>query len=506
MNYSTNQLFNIIPLFVALPLFGAFILSLVKPKRAGDILSNLINLFLLVLSFVLLRYGTLVYKIGGWEPVNGIPIGIYWVKDGLSTLMLIIVNLVALIATIFSVDYMEKFTEKNRYYCLFLLMLAGMNGVILSGDMFNLFVFLEIAAISSYSLVAFGTESEELEAAFKYQVMGTVASSFILLGIALLYSYTGTLNMADMAKVLAIKNSQLPITNYQLPIFVACLFIMGFGMKAAIMPFHAWLPDAHPSAPAPISAMLSGVLIKVLGVYALTRIVFNIFGMTPFMSNILMVLGVISIIVGAILAIGQRDFKRLLAYSSISQVGYVILGLGLGTPLGILGGLFHLLNHSVFKSLLFLDSGAVVYATGTRDMQKLGGLNERMPVTGGSSFIASMSIAGIPPFSGFWSKLVIIIACLLTSRFGFAIWAIIGSIVTLAYYLKVQRDVFFGPLQENLQETKEVPGFMRASMIVLAVLCTVMGLLLIPQVRDVFLTPAVEVLRNGIEYARTVLM
>jgi formate hydrogenlyase subunit 3/multisubunit Na+/H+ antiporter MnhD subunit len=176
---------TILPLFIALPLFGAFILSLVKPKRAGDILANLINLSLLVLSFVLLRCGTLVYKIGGWEPVNGIPIGIYWVKDGLSTLMLIIVNLIALMSTIFSVDYMEKFTEKNRYYCLFLLMLAGMNGVILSGDMFNLFVFLEIAAISSYSLVAFGTESEELEAAFKYQVMGTVASSFILLGIAL---------------------------------------------------------------------------------------------------------------------------------------------------------------------------------------------------------------------------------------------------------------------------------------------------------------------------------
>lgn len=503
---------NIIPLFVALPLFGAFVLSLVKPKRAGDILANLINLSLLVLSFLLLRYGTLVYKIGGWEPVNGIPIGIYWVKDGLSTLMLIIVNLVALMSTIFSVDYMEKFTEKNRYYCLFLLMLAGMNGVILSGDMFNLFVFLEIAAISSYSLVAFGTESEELEAAFKYQVMGTVASSFILLGIALLYSYTGTLNMADMARVIAIKNSESGIMNsvssishFQLVSFVCGLFIMGFGMKAAIMPFHAWLPDAHPSAPAPISAMLSGVLIKVLGVYALTRVVFNIFGITPFMSKILMVLGIISIIAGAVLAIGQRDFKRLLAYSSISQVGYVILGLGLGTPLGILGGLFHLLNHSIFKSLLFLNSGAVVYATGTRDMQKLGGLNERMPVTGGSSFIASMSIAGIPPFSGFWSKLVIIIACLLANRFGFAMWAIIGSIITLAYYLKVQRDVFFGPLQENLQETKEVPGFMRSSMIILAVLCIVMGLLLVPQVRDVFLTPAVEVLKNGIDYAKVIL-
>ncbi|MCK4255786.1 NADH/ubiquinone/plastoquinone (complex I), partial [candidate division WOR-3 bacterium] len=322
---------NYIPLFIILPLFGAFVLSLVRTRRFGDIFANIINISLFILSLVIIRFGTIVYKIGGWEPVNGIPIGIYWVKDELSTLILIIVNLVALMATIFSINYMEKFTEKNRYYCLFLLMLAGMNGVILAGDLFNMFVFLEIASIASYSLVAFGTESEELEAAFKYQVMGTIASAFILLGIALLYSYSGTLNMADMARVLSSKDATLTI-------FVTGLFIMGFGIKAAIMPFHAWLPDAHPSAPAPISAMLSGVLIKVLGIYALIRIVFNVFGLTQVVSNIFMVLGAISIIIGAILAIGQKDFKRLLAYSSISQVGYIMLGIGLGTPLGILGG------------------------------------------------------------------------------------------------------------------------------------------------------------------------
>jgi len=312
--------------------------------------------------------------------------------------------------------------------------------------------------------------------------------------------------MADMARVIAIKNSQLPITNYQLPIFVACLFIMGFGMKAAIMPFHAWLPDAHPSAPAPISAMLSGVLIKALGVYALVRIMFNIIGITPMFSNILLVLGTLSIMGGVVLAIGQWDFKRLLAYHSISQIGYIILGIGLGTPLGILGGLFHLLNHSVFKSLLFLDSGAVVYATGTRDLEQMGGLNKKMSVTGSSSFIASMSIAGVPPFNGFWSKLIIIIACLQADRIGFAVWAVIGSILTLASFMKVQRYAFFGPLNEKWKEIKEVPGFMRLAMIISAVLCIVMGLLLIPQVRDIFLTPAVEVLRNGIDYAKTVLM
>jgi len=489
---------NLLPIFIALPLLGAFILSLIRQKRVGDVLANLINLSLFIISLLLLRYGNLVYKIGGWQPVNGIPIGIYWVKDGLSTLMLVIVNFVALLSTIFSINYMERFTDKNRYYCLFLLMLLGMNGVILAGDMFNLFVFLEISAIASYSLVAFGTESEELEAAFKYQVMGTIASSFILFGIALLYSLTGTLNMADMASV--IHNASFNIHNGKFLIFVCGLFIAGFGMKGAIMPFHAWLPDAHPSAPAPISAMLSGVLIKVLGIYTISRVIFNIFGLTPMLSNLLMVLGSLSIIAGAILAIGQNDFKRLLAYSSISQVGYIILGLGLGTPLGILGGLLHLLNHSVFKSLLFLNSGAVEYATDNRDLRKMGGLNKKMPVTGTTNFIASMSIAGVPPFNGFWSKLLIILACILTGHFWFAIWAIIGSIITLAYYLKVQKYAFFGTLKKEWEKIKEVPNFMRLSMIILAILCTIMGLLLIPQLREIFLSPGVEVLRNGLQY------
>jgi len=251
-------------------------------------------------------------------------------------------------------------------------MLAGINGVLVAGDVFNLYVFLEIAAITAYFLVAFGIEPESLEAAFRYAVMGSVASVFILLGIALLYSYASTLNMADMAQVLAAKGPAKII------LFVSALFLMGFGLKSALVPFHGWLPDAHPSAPAPISAMLSGILIKVLGIYALSRIFFNVLGMSGTILLIFMFLGALSMIVGVFLAYGQWDFKRLLAYHSISQVGYVVLGLGLATPLGVFGGLFHLFNHSVFKSLLFLNSGAVDYSTGTRDLRQMGGLKEKI--------------------------------------------------------------------------------------------------------------------------------
>jgi multicomponent Na+:H+ antiporter subunit D len=204
--------------------------------------------------------------------------------------------------------------------------------------------------------------------------------------------------------------------------------------------------------------------------------------------------------IGVLLAIYQWDYKRLLAYHSISQVGYIILGIGLGTPLGILGGLFHLINHSIFKSLLFLTSGAVEYATGTRDLRKMGGLKEKMPITAATSLIASMSIAGIPPFNGFWSKLVIIIACIQAGKFGLGLIAVIVSLLTLASFLKVQKYAFFGKLNPEFEQIKEVPTSMKISMILLSIMCVTMGLLLLPGIKEIFLDPAVKVLTEGIKY------
>lgn len=210
-------------------------------------------------------------------------------------------------------------------------------------------------------------------------------------------------------------------------------------------------------------------------------------------------------IVGVFLAIGQWDLKRLLAYHSISQIGYVVLGIGLGTPLGILGGLFHLFNHSVFKSLLFLNSGAVEYATGTRDLQRMGGLFAKMPVTGATSLTASMSIAGIPPFNGFWSKLIIIVAAVQAGYFGYAFLAVIASILTLASFMKVMKYAFYGTLRKRWARIKEVPFFMRLSMCILALICAVGGLLLLPVVKQIFLVPATEALFQGAKYAELIL-
>ena len=496
-----NQSAFLIPWFVVVPLAAAFVNSLIGGRVRGlpALLACLTTFSLLGLSLVSTQFvrinTTLVYHVGGWKP----SIGIAMVLDGLTAFMLVTVNMVAFAIAVYATDYMERFTSKAMFYTLLLLMLSGMNGVIVAGDLFNLFVFLEIAGVASYALVAFGTERHELEAAFKYAVMGTVGSLFILLGIVFLYSVTSTLNMADMSLMLADQR------DHNLILMVSVLFLMGFGLKAALVPFHAWLPDAHPSAPAPISAMLSGVVIKTLGVYALCRIFFNVIGFTPLLSSILMFLGTLSMVVGVLLAMGQRDLKRLLAYSSISQVGYVFLGIGLGTPLGIVGGVFHLFNHSVAKSLLFLNSGAVEYATGSRDLGVIGGLRKKMPITGATSFIASMSIAGIPPFGGFWSKLLIIIAAVQAGYLGYALWAVLVSILTLALFVTVFKDAFLGEPQQVWQGVKEVPGFMQVSMMVLALLSMVSGMLLLPDVKKAFLDPAAAIFSEGTHYAQVIL-
>ena len=498
-----------LPLFVAIPLVTAFVLPLFgkKGKSAATLLANLATTALLVLSIGTIGQSA-VYEIGNWS----IPLGINFVLDGLSSLLLLVISVVSAAAMLFSVRYMEQYTAKAKYLCLFMLMVAGMNGVVLSGDIFNLFVFLEIASLASYALVGFGCEHEELEAAFKYMVLGTIGSIFVLFGVALVYGNTGTLNMAYISKAIAESGLNAGLG------FALALFIVGFGLKAALVPFHAWLPDAHPSAPAPISAMLSGVLIKSLGVYALVRVVFNIFGITASTGWLLLVLGLLSMVAGAFLAMGQWDIKRLMAYSSISQLGYVVLGIGLGgtliakgdnpawASLAILGGLFHLVNHAVYKSLLFLTSGSVQMATGTRQLRELGGLAGKMPVTRATCTIASASIAGIPPFSGFWSKLILMVAAIGAGFYWVAAVIVFVSLCTLIMYLKVQRYAFLGELPENLQQVRENKGSMLIAMIFLACLCVLMGLLVIvPSLKAGILDPAVKVLMDGVLYSANVI-
>lgn len=505
----------LIPTLVIIPLAGAFLIMILGKffKSFPKIFASLILLSLVVISFYsIMNRGTdsVLYKVGGWEPVNKIPIGIYMVLDAFSAILVCIISLIGLLSAFYSVSYISRYTGENYFYALFCLMIAGMNGVVLSGDLFNIFVFLEISVISSYALVAFGVEKNELEASFKYQILGGLASFLILFAIGFIYWKTKTLNIADIKEVFK--------TGYDKPFYllVQILLLCGFGLKAAIIPFHAWLPDAHSSAPSPISSMLSGVLIKAVGIYVIIRLFFNMFVISKEMAVLITFLGALSMVVGVFLAIGQWDLKRLLAYHSISQMGYVILSVGIGmillsenrnpevVALAITGGVFHLINHAVFKSLLFLSAGAIEYRLGTRDLKRMGGLSNSMPATSAASFVASMSISGIPPFNGFFSKLIIIIAAIRAKFYLLALLAVIVSIITLASFLKFQKYAFYGkPADDQRGRVKEVPFPMVFSMVVLSIVCLALSLLVIPGVREAVLAPLVGILTDANLYSST---
>jgi len=508
----------LIPLFVITPLAGAFLIMIIGRFIAefNKYFTSLVLLFLACISFYFLfttGEKIFVYKVGGWEPINRVPIGIYMVMDGLTAIVVCIINLIGFLSAVYSISYIKRYTAGNYFYALFCLMIGGMNGVVLSGDLFNIFVFLEISVISSYALVAFGVESNELEASFKYQILGGVASFLILFGIGFIYWKTKTLNIADIKEAF---NNGYNKTTY---LFIQILLLSGFGLKAAIIPFHAWLPDAHSSAPSPISAMLSGIFIKAVGIYVIIRLFFNMFTTSEEMAILITTLGTLSMVIGVFLAIGQWDIKRLLAYHSISQMGYVVMSVGIGmiliarntkpeiVSLAIAGGLFHLVNHAAFKGLLFLNAGAIEYTIGTRDLKEMGGLAKVMPVTSATSFIASMSISGIPPFNGFFSKLIIIIAAVMGRFYLLAALAVIVSIITLASFLKFQRYAFFNkPDNDILKDVREVPFPMIFSMVILSIICVLLSLLVIPEVRNAILMPAIEILTDPAKYSTSILV
>jgi multicomponent Na+:H+ antiporter subunit D len=468
-----------LPLFVALPLLAGFACLLLKSAtpRATPWLSVASMSALLALSILAVaRGGAEITFAGGWDlrpfgDANFVA-GIALVLDGLSRLFLLLVAVVGTAAAVYALRYLGEEPGRPLFHVLFNLLVAGMNGALLAGDLFNLYVFVEVASIASYGLVAYRPGGTEVEAAFKYLVLGTVASTAILLGVTVLYAATGFLNMADLAA--AIAAGAVPGVAL---LFASALFVLGFATKTAAMPFHAWLPDAHPSAPAPISAMLSGLLIKTLGIYALVRVFYVVVGIDEHVRLVLTVLGCLSMWGGVLLAQAQDDLKRLLAYSSVSQMGYVLVALALGTWLGVAAALFHAVNHALFKSALFLSSGSLERVTGTRRLSEMGGVFRRAPATSAGLVGASLSIAGIPPFNGFWSKLLILIALVSAGEYLVAGLAAGAALMTLVTFVKAQREAVFGALPARLAGAREVPATMYLPVLALVTLCLLSGLL-----------------------------
>ncbi len=449
---------------------------------------DIIAISAIIFSFIffLLAYFSpdiMMFAFSGWSP----PFGIVWVLDKLGLFMAIMITGIMSLTAVYSVKYVKE--RKHRYYTLICLLTIGLIGISLTGDIFNMYVFFELMSVASYALVAFLLNKESTEAALKYLITGSLSSSFLLVGIAMLYGLTGTLNMADMA---------LKISGGPVFMIVLGLILGGLSLKSAIVPFHFWLPDVHPAAPSPVSALLSSVIIG-SGVYMTIRIIFTVFGIMSIFW-MLIILGLITMVVGGLMAIMQKDVKRLLAYSTVSQVGYIFIAIGMGTPAGVTAGLFHLFNNILLKCLLFLSFGIILWHTGTRDLNKLGGLGKRMPWVAFCFGIGALGTAGIPPLNGFASKWLIYLATWEVSPIITSI-AIIVSAITLAYYLKVFSCIFMGP--STFKIVKKTPKTMLIPIIILAIICIIIGIL--PQIGMMFVEPATNVLLEQGQYINAVL-
>jgi len=369
--------------------------------------------------------------------------------DNLTLVMLLAIGLVGLIALIVARGLINDVDQEYNFTNLWFIALTGMNGLVLATDIFSLYVFIEITAVASFILIALTKERDALEGAFKYVIFSSFATVLMLAAIALLVFFAGDTSFAAIAN--AIKANP----GNSLILMGLILYLLSVFIKSGLIPFHGWLPDAYSAAPAITSIFIAGIVTKVVGIYPLIRFVQLTGTLADPLRNILLLVGGTSIVIAALSALGQTNFKRLLAYSSISQMGYIVLGLAAGSALGLAGAILHIFNHAVFKSLLFINAAAVEKQTGTLDIDKMGGLAEKMPYTGATSAIASLSTAGIPPLSGFWSKLLIIIALWNAQLYFYATVAVLASLLTLGYMLTLQRKVFFGQLENAFYETKE---------------------------------------------------
>ena len=496
------------PIYSIMVLFlGAFLIVVFGQNKifrhTVALLATFASFFFMAMLFkpVMLEGETIAYWLGNRVPAGGYAIGIALEVDALSLFFGLLVSCVVFIACIYSIQYMGHDHNVPQYYTLFLMLAGGVMGLVLSGDLFNMFIMVEILTFAAVALTAFrNTANGALEAAFKYLVVGCIGSTCILAGTIMLYAQVHTLNLAQMSALIPGNLSTATKVAF------ALLFI-GFCTKAFLVPFHPLAADAHGAAPASVSVLISGVLTK-SGIYGIIRLVYFLFqtmNLRP-IQFMLVFVGSVSMFVCVTMALAQHDFKRLLAFHSISQIGYVLTAVGLSTALGISAGLYHAMNHTIFKGLLFLAAGAVLHETGTTDLDRLGGLSKRMPHTTVLFLIGAASISGIPPFNGFASKWLIYQAAYLraveTGSIGYllvTIIALVTSTLTLASFVKVSQSVFFGRLPDEFKDVKEVPFGMRLAMSLFAILCVLTGLL--PELVTKVLTgPAAQAVLNPVRY------
>ena len=462
---------------VVIPLLAAPTCVLLRHGRAAWLLAAAVTWTAFAISLGLLvevaENGTISYAIGGWEP----PWGIEYRVDLLSAFILVIVAGVGALVMPFARISVEREVPARRiylFYVMYLLCLTGLLGIAITGDAFNLFVFLEISSLSSYVLISLGRDKRCLTAAFRYLIMGTIGATFYVIGVGLLYMMTGTLNMADLA-------DRVPDLLHLRTIDAALAFlIVGISLKLALFPLHLWLPNAYAFAPTAVTVFLAATATKV-SVYALIRIVFTVYGGLPIVADaaineVLMGLGMLSMIAAALVAIFQHNVKRLLAYSSVSQIGYMILGLGLGNVVGLAGGMVHIFNHAIMKAVLFMAIGCAFTRAGAVDIEDLAGLGRRMPVTMACLVVGAFSLIGVPLTVGFVSKWYLIQAALEIGAWPVAVVVLASGLLAIVYTWRMVEAAYFRPAPAGMADgVDEAPLGMLVPMVVLAAACVAFG-------------------------------
>jgi multicomponent Na+:H+ antiporter subunit D len=431
--------------------------------------------------FKVIDKGPVHYYLGNWEP----PIGIEYVLDHLAAFVMLVINSVAFLVLIHSWKIVPRELpgKEPPYYAAISLMMAGFNGMVVTGDLFNLYVFLEISSLSLYGLIAIG-EKKSPVAAFRYLIMGTIAASFYLLGVGFIYITTGSLNMADVRSIIP------SIMDQPTALIALALMVLGMGIKMALFPLHGWLPDAYTYAPSTSSAIIAPTGTKV-GAYALLRVLFFVFGVsfvtkTIPMATVLTWLAAVGIIYGSIMAIAQKELKRMLAYSSVAQVGYIGLGIGLANPLALIGAVLHVLNHAFMKGCLFLVAGNFRFKLGHSNIFKLNhAIRKKMPWTMAAFTVAALSMVGLPPTAGFFSKWYLALGTIKNSHWHFLVVILISSLLNAVYFFRILEKVYMKSIHINMNtnantdssEREEVSASMLIPTLIMAAGIIALGLL-----------------------------
>lgn len=444
---------NSFPLLIILSLFiTSFIMPILKNNKIIKFLSLSTMSLGVVLSLINLIYvinnGKYLYRIGHFDA----PVGIEFHIGIIEAIMGLLFTFVALMVIWYSVYSIEKEIKEKRvplYYLLINILMGSLLGIVFTNDLFNSFVFIEVGTLASCGIVVIKDKKENIKATMKYLIMSCLGSGLVLMGIAYLYSMTGHLNITYIHEVL-IKN----YNNYPNAILITLgLFTIGLGVKSAMFPLHTWLPDAHSSAPSSSSAILSSLVLKAF-VLLLIKILFRVFGMEIIhefpVLDLILVLGSVGMIMGSLLAISQKNIKRVIAYSSVAQMGYIFFGIGLGTEAGVAIAIFHIIGHAVTKSALFLSVGSMIEQTGNKDIEKLKGIGKEMPVTLGLFTICSLSMVGIPVLPGFISKWHLSLVSIESGRIILIAVILASSLLNAVYYFPIVINGFFG--DENLKE------------------------------------------------------